>query len=90
MDSVISWLKKPFVIIGGIIAILLIYIKLLRSSKAKLEVQSMESDEKQKDAVLAQQQQDLKDKLASDLKPIEDAKKQNLTDQQLTDEINKL
>lgn len=90
MNTVLEWLKKPFVILGLIISALLLALKFLSGKNKQLEADAENAESNKKDAVLAQEQKDNKANLDKDLANLEKEKAKKLSDQELLDELEKL
>ena len=90
LSKIWEWLKKPFIFIGAIVGILLLYIRFLKDKNATLEGQAEENETKKTDAVLEQQQKDLATQHAEAISQLETEKGRKLTPDELNDFLNKL
>jgi len=94
MDSLksklLELLKKPAAWITAVVIFVGLYIEILRGQKKKLEADAETAESKKKDAVLAQQQEDLKLQHADAITTLEAEKGRKLSDAELNDFLNKI
>lgn len=89
-EKLLTWIKMPVVWIGTAITVLLMVVKYLLSKNRELGVKVENAESDKKDAVLNQQQEDLRKQKEADLAAIEAEKGRKLTDKELEDFLNKL
>lgn len=89
-QRIVNIVKLPVAWIVALVTLVALYIKYLQNKNSTLEGQAQESDTKAQDAVLAQQQTDLKAQNDAKIAALEAEKGRKLTDQELNDELNKI
>ena len=89
-QKLLGWLKTPLAILVALGTLVVLYIKYLRGKNSELEAGAETAESKKVDAVLAQQQADLKAQHDADIAKLEADKGRKLSDQEMTDFLKKL
>lgn len=89
-EKILEWLKKPVVILGSLLALALVAIKFLFSIHHDDEVKVEQAEAEKTDATLAQQQADLSAEHKQAIEQLEKDKGRSLTQDEMTDFLNKL